>query len=237
MKRSFLTYLIGMLLFPVMIQAEQGSLTQRDSEIRETVISYVQRKTAQLGYEIRIKRITISGPAIQMQGLIDYEVVAPQQWEGWGNANIAVIARQGSRVVKNIPVRVEVEALADMVTSVHQIDHGTVITADDVVMKKLDITGVQGKYVEKISDVIGKKARSTFRPNTPLKLDQLEKVALIKPGQIVTVLAETGNMRITVVGKAKSGGAEGDTVNIQNIDSLKEFPARVIDAKTVAIVF
>lgn len=236
MKR-FLLFLIGTIFLPTLIEARAGALVPRDSEIREAVTSYVQRKTAELGYEIRIKKMSINGPALLLEGQIDYEVVAPQQWEGWGNANIAVIARQGSRVLKNIPVRVEVEALADMVIPVHQIDHGSVITAGDVVLKKCDISAVQGKYAEKVGDVIGKKARSTLRPNTPFKLDQLEKVALVKAGQVVTVLAESGNVRITVLGKAKSAGAEGDTINVQNIDSLKEFPARIVDAKTVLILF
>lgn len=235
--RSLWIYILGMLLMPGLIEAREGSFVPRDPEIKKVVAEYVQRKTAQLGYEVRVKKISMSGSAIPVDGLIDYEVVAPQQWEGWGNANIAVIARQGNRVLKNISVRVEVEALAEMVVSVHQIDYGSVVSAGDVVLKKWDITGLQGRYVEKVGDVIGKKVKSTLRPNTPLKYDQLEKVTLIKAGQAVTVLAETGNIRITVVGKAKTAGAEGDTITVQNIDSLKEFPARVIDARTVAILF
>jgi flagella basal body P-ring formation protein FlgA len=232
-----MTYLLGVLLFPALLEAQPGQLSQRDPEIRAAVATYIQQKTEQLGYEVRIKKFSMGGSTELPEGHIDYEVVAPQQWEGWGNASIAVIARQGNRVVKNIPARVEVEALAEMVISVHQIDHGSVITAADVVLKKWDVSGIQGRYAGKIADVVGKKARTALRPNTPIKLDQLEKVALIKPGQAVTILAETGNMRITVTGRAKSAGAEGDMINVQNLDSLKEFPARIIDAKTVAIVF
>jgi flagella basal body P-ring formation protein FlgA len=237
MARLILTYLFVLFLFPVLPDAQAAPLLQRDSEIREAVTSYITQKTAHLGHEIRVRKLTMSGPTELPDGPIDYEVAAPQQWEGWGNANITVFARQGSRVLRNIPVRVEVEALAEMVVTVRQIDHGSIITSEDVVVKRWDVSGMQGKYVGKISDAVGKKARSTLRPNAPLKSDQLEKIALIRSGQAVTILAESGNMKITVTGRARSAGAAGDTISVQNLDSLKEFPARIIDAKTVAILF
>ena len=60
---------------------------------------------------------------------------------------------------------------------------------------------------------------------------------MIKAGQLVNIIAENERMRISVTGKAKSAGAEGDTITVQNLNSLKELPARVIDAGTVQIVF
>jgi flagella basal body P-ring formation protein FlgA len=170
-------------------------------------------------------------------GLLEYEVVAPQQWEGWGNAAVSVIVRQGERVVQNIPVRVEVEALAEMVVAVRQIDHGSVLSVDDLALRKQDLAGVKGRFLRRIEDAAGKKVRTTLRANSPLRADQLEKVPLVKTGQMVTIVAENERMRITVTGKAKSAGAEGDTITVQNLNSLKELPARVIDAGTVRIVF
>ena len=54
---------------------------------------------------------------------------------------------------------------------------------------------------------------------------------------MVTIVAESERMRITVTGKARGSGAEGDTINVQNLNSLKEIPARIIDAGTVLVVF
>lgn len=237
MMKRVIAYLFCMMLSVGLLESQAAPMSQRDPEIRAAVESYVQQKTGQLGYLVRIKKMTMSGPTTLPEGPVDFEVVAPQQWEGWGAASIAVIARQGNRIVRNIPIRVEVEALADMVVPVHQIDYGRVITTDDVVVKKMDIAAVNGRFVSKTADAVGRKARTTFRANSPIKPELLEKVPLISSGQMVTVLAETGNIRITVTGKARSSGAEGDTIRVQNLDSLKEFPARIIDAKTVAIAF
>jgi len=222
--------------FVPMVRAEQAA-GGREAEIRESVLAYVQQRTANLGCEVALKQFSIIGAISLPAGPLEYEVVAPQQWEGWGKAGISVIVRQGDRVVRNISLRVEVEALANMVVTVRQIDHGSVLSAADVALRKQDISIAQGRFLGKIEDVVGKKARSTFKANAAVRSDQLEKVPLIKVGQLVTIVAENARMRITVTGKAKSAGAEGDTITVQNLGSLKELPARVIDAGTVQIVF
>jgi len=240
MQRFFI-FFIAALLFPMLLEAQAQPQPQpsqsRETEIRAAVETYVRQKTAGLGYEIRIKRLSISGTAALPAGSLEYEIVAPQQWEGWGHTSLAVIARQGERVVRNIPGQVEVEALAEMAVAVRQIDHGSIVAAGDVTFKKLDISGTQGRYLGSINDVVGKKARSTIRSNTPFRPDQLEKIALVKSGQIVTVVAENDRMRVTLTGRARSAGGEGDTINVQNMNSLKEFPARIIDATTVVVGF
>jgi len=236
MQRLIL-FIIGTLLFPMLLEAQVPPAQQRDAEIRAAVETYVRQKTDNLGCEIRIKRLSFSGAAALPEGRLEYEIVAPQQWEGWGSSSLAVIVRQGERVVRNIPGRVEVEALAEMAIALRQLDHGTIITAGDVTLKRLDVSGSQGRYLGKISDVVGKKARSTIRPNTAIKPDQLEKVPLVKSGQLVTIVAENDRIRVTITGKVRNSGGEGDTINVQNMNSLKEFPARVVDANTVMVAF
>lgn len=218
-------------------EAQAVLLPVRESEIRAAIESYIQQKTSGLGCEIHVKRLSFGGTTSLPDGNLSFEIVAPQQWEGWGNASIAVIARQGDKVVRNIPTRIEVEALAEMVIALRQIDHGSIVAAGDVTLRKLDISGTQGRYLGNLSDVVGKKMRSTIRPNVPFRADQLEKVPLIKSGQMVTIVAENERMRVTLIGKARSAGGEGDYINVQNVTSLKEFPARVVDANTVSIGF
>jgi flagella basal body P-ring formation protein FlgA len=133
--------------------------------------------------------------------------------------------------------RVEIEALADMVVAARNIEPGTIISAADLVLRKQELAGTQGRFLARIEDVAGKKARSTIRPNLAVRPEQIEKVPLIKTGQMVTILVENERMRITVTGKAKSSGAEGDMITVQNLTSLKDIPARVKDASTVVVLF
>ena len=235
---------MGMLLWAALCQAgtsasplQKAQVANRDAELKEAVAAYVKQKTANLGYDVHIKRISINGNPKLPEGPLDYEVVAPQQWEGWGVANLAVLVRQGDRVVSNTSMRVEVEALTDMVVTLRELDRGMIITSADVTVQKRDAGSVFGKFIGSIKDVVGKQVRTAIRANTVVRADLVEKVPLIKSGQMVTIVAENEVMKVSVAGKARGSGAEGDVIMVQNLNSLKEIPARVISATTVQVGF
>lgn len=231
---------VCILLLAPLCQAAQTPVPaqlNRDAEIRAAVTAYVQQKTSGLGCEIRIRRISFNNNPRLPEGALEYEVMAPQQWEGWGIASLAVVARQKERVVSNIPVQVDVEALADMVVALRQLDHGTVIHVADVSVQRRDVAAVAGRYAGKTDDIVGKRTRTTIKPNAVVRTDQVEKVPVVKSGQLVTIVAENDVIKVSVAGKARSAGAEGDIIMVQNLNSLKEIPARVINATTVQVSF
>ena len=85
--------------------------------------------------------------------------------------------------------------------------------------------------------VVGKRLRTSIRANSVIRTDLLEKVPIIKAGQMVTIVAENEVMKITVAGQAKGSGAEGDTIIVENLSSKKDIPAIVVNATTVRVEF
>lgn len=235
MKRALLTALL-LLIFGI-IPALAANQTVKEAEVRRVVIDYLQQKCDNLGLEINIKKIVYSGDLSLSAGDLSYEVVAPDRWEGWGSANLALIVRVDGRVERNVPVKVEVEAMAEMVVSVRPLERGEVIGAADVAVQKRGLSRLQGRFVRDVDEVVGKRVRTAIRGNNPIRPDFLERVPLIKSGQLVTIVAENESLRITAAGKARNSGAEGDTVMVRNLASQKELPARVIDAETVKVDF
>lgn len=229
--------LITLSILTVVLPGTAFSATDREAEVRHVVTAFVESRTAGTGWDVRLRRIAIEDALKLPEGPIDYEVVASQQWEGWGNASIAVLARKKDRLIRNIPVRVEVIALADMVVTTRQIEHGSLISETDVVLQRREISQNTARSSRKLEDIVGKKSRTTIRANQPVRADQIEKVPLVKSGQMVTIIAENEFMRVTVTGKARSSGAEGDIIMVQNLSSFKEIPARVISATTVQVAF
>ena len=239
LKRFFCITLFCLVLIPGAASAIVAVPldTTRDAEIRAAVEKYVRHKTAGLGWEVRVKPFSISSNLTLPEGPLEFEVIAPQQWEGWGTVNLSVLARKGDRVVRNSSMRVEVEALSEMVVTLRQLDHGTVINNGDIAVQKRDIALVAGKFSRNLEDFIGKRTRTTIKSNIALRSDQVEKVPLIISGQIVNIVAENEIIKVSVSGKAKSAGAEGDMILVQNLNSLKDIPARVINATTVQANF
>lgn len=211
--------------------------TIKEAELRRVVTEYLQQKTASLGVEIRLKKLGYSGDVTLNRGTVDYEFIGPQDWEGWGKASIALIIRVNDQVEKNLPLNLEVEALADVVVTTRQLEIGDIVDKKDIAMQKRDISTVSSKVSRNPEDAVGKRVRVGMRSNSPVRSDYIEKRQVIKSGQVVTIIAENSAFRVTATGRARSNGAVGDTVMVQNTSALKDVPAVVVDSNTVRVDF
>jgi len=217
--------------------AQAGGTTLSAKKVRAAVQDYILDRTRDSGMEIRIKRIALDDDIAIPAGKVRYEFIAPRQWEGWGRTVLGLVIRVDDQLVKNMSIPVDVEALTDMVVALFPLPRGTVVESSDVSLQKRDLAEVSGKVSFNLDDVLGKRVRVPIRANTPVRSDYLEKVPLVKNGQMVTIVAENGDLRVTATGMARGTGAEGDLIMVQNMNSKKSVQARVIDAGTVAVNF
>jgi flagellar basal body P-ring formation protein FlgA len=216
--------------------AAAGTLVT-EAELRRVIGDFLTRKTEHLAAEIVVKKIGINGDLKLPAGKPSFEVVAPERWEGWGNSSLALIVRVDDRVVKNLTVQVEVEALAEMVVATRTLERGEMVGENDVAIARRDLAHQQGRFSRDLKDVVGMRVKSAIRANSPLRGDYLERMPIIKSGQLVTIVVENEVVRITASGRAKGSGALGDTISVQNLSSQKELAGRVVDATTVRVDF
>ena len=104
-------------------------------------------------------------------------------------------------------------------------------------LQKRDMATASSKVCRNLADVLGKRVRVGMRGNSAVRSDYLEKLPIVKSGQMVTIIAENSAFRVTATGRAKGNGAEGDTVQVQNINAQKDVTAVVMDAHTVRVEF
>jgi flagella basal body P-ring formation protein FlgA len=235
--------LIYTLLSAVMLAAGSAPLTAaernvlKEAQVRQIVTDYLLQRTEHLGVEIRLKKLSFSGEVPLPAGSVEFEVVSPREWEGWGRGALALIVRVNDHVEKNIPLNLEVEALADMVVTTRALEWGAVVKKDDVTVQKRDLATAQARVCRSLDEAVGKRVRVAMRGNSPVRGDYLEKLPLVKSGQLVTIIAENDAFRVTATGKAKGNGAAGDTVIVQNLNAQKDISALVVDANTVRVEF
>ena len=208
-----------------------------EAELRRVIVDFVAQKDQQLSAEVSVKKVGISGDLKLPPGKVSYEVVAPERWEGWGVASLALIVRVNDRVLNILTVVVEVEALAEMVIATRTLERGEIIGESDVALARRDLAHLQGRFVRDPAEVVGLRVKSALRGNSPLRGDYLERVPVVKSGQLITIVAENEVVRITAAGRAKGSGAVGDTIMVQNLSSQKELAGRVVDATTVKVDF
>lgn len=208
-----------------------------EGELRRVIENYLLQKAAPLNAQVSVKKIGYSGDMKLPAGRVSFEVVAPERWEGYGNASLALIVRVDDQVKRNLTVLVEVEALAEMVVATRTLERGEVLVASDLALVRRDISHVQGRFLKSTEEAIGLRVKSALRANSPVRGDYLERVPIVKSGQMVTILVENEAVRITASGRAKGSGALGDTIMVRNLSSQKDLAARVVDATTVRVDF
>lgn len=236
-NKLFAILLLGFLGIHVCDAAAAQVQVVKEKKLRDVVTAYIMDKTSGSGLDVTVKRIGLAGDVVVPSGAVTFEFIAPQQWEGWGKSVLGVLVRVNDQVVKNVSVPVEVEALVPLVVTLRPLAQGEVIGLADIAVQKRDLAGLTGRICYDPSEAIGKRVRIPLRGNMPLRADFLEKVPLVRYGQLVTIVADNGSLRVTTAGMAKGAAGEGDLVTVQNLSSKKDIQGRVVDAGTVAVSF
>ncbi len=229
----------GMLLLvmqPLSVAAAERNVL-KEAQVRQVVTDYLREKTGRVGADIQLKKINFSGEIPLPPGVMSFELLSPQEWEGWGRGSLALIVRVNDQLVKNIPLNVEVAVMADMVVTMRPLEKGEVLAADDVSIQRRDMATAPARACRSIDEVLGKRVRVGLRGNSPVRGDYLERLPIVKSGQMVTIVAENSAFRVTAAGRSKGNGAEGDTIMVQNLNAHKEMPAVVVNATTVRVEF
>ena len=77
-------------------------------------------------------------------------------------------------------------------------------------------------------------ARAVY-PGRPIAWTDLTPRALVRKGELVDVVVREGFLSISMKALAVGTGSLGDVVAVRNLQSKREFPAEVIDEKTVQV--
>lgn len=170
-------------------------------------------------------------------GEISYEVVPQKREDYLGGANLSVIFMVDGTVERKLWVNAHVDVSKEVVVSNHSLSRHDTITEGDIRLEKMNLAELPADVVTDPLEVIGKRTKRAIDPNLPLKLNFLEVPPLVRRGDLVTIIAESDNLKITTQGIVSENGCKGEMVRVINTNSRKDVYARVVDSRTVAVDF
>ncbi len=102
---------------------------------------------------------------------------------------------------------------------------------------KTSLFGLKNKnsYITDIKDLKFYKINRHLKQNQPLLKSMLSPKTLVKYGDIVTVVAKTNNIQLSIKAKAKSRGVIGDTIQLKNLNSKKIITGTITNFNEVEI--
>ena len=146
-----------------------------------------------------------------------------------GKMTFKVIGYRGTQALdkgETISVRVQQRVIA--VVAGEKIGRGDLINRRQIRLHEVLIDDAQQPYLSETSLVTGQVAASSISPGELVTAGSVKLPIAVTRRQNVSVVLNTGGIKITFSGVAQSEGAVGETIEVQNTKTGQRFNATVV---------
>lgn len=214
------------------------STTVRGEEMVKKAKEYLAEKMPSFNREIIIESDRIPADKILPASDEDvrFEVSSVEGNKDRGNIQVFVRIFINDKQYLKIPVFFNVRVYENVVASSRKIGRGEILAEDDLVIEKLETTKLSASTFSSVDDLIGKRITRLIQPYTPITQELIDNPPLIKRGECIRLLLQSGNLMVVAKGVAKEDGHLGKIIKVKNVDSKKEIQGMVEDSSTVKVV-
>ncbi len=225
------------LIVPDKAVIARSYITITKSKTADIVSGYIRKKLAGLGSGATLKNVIVSKDLILPAGSVEYRVINEKHADYSGRMAVYVDFTVDACFHKKIRALVDIERLGNVVVTSRPLGRHKIITRDDLAVQRVDISKLSVNVISEPDRVIGRRTKRSIDPSTILRTDLVELPPIVKRGDVVTIIAESGALRVTALGKIKKRGHRGERLKVMNLDTKKVIYARVIDSSTVRVTF
>lgn len=175
--------------------------------------------------EIRFIPDSLPLPFTLPMGELSYEVT-PSNPNILGSSRMSIIFRIDDTVVKNMSVRGEVEAMAQIIVCTTSLKRGAILRPEDLTTALMDISDLDNPGFA-LHDLIGKKLQRSLRVGSAVLLSMVESLPIVRRGERVKIVVNSGPLHLSATGLAGSDGVLDEMIRVRNINSNKMVYCRV----------
>jgi len=208
-----------------------------EATFREIFIDYLCRHLGKDKPDIVVSKLKVIGKRPVPTGKIHFQVFQKDKSRLTGYTRlIAVVSVNG--VVKNkVKLSGWVDVFESVVCASRDFKKGEILEEDDLYLARENISHLSPKILTDTGRAVGLVIKHTIKKDTCIKEWMLGKPLIVERGDMITILAESGNLRVTVPGRVLVKGHMGELISVQNSMSKKVIYARVINNSTVSVDF
>jgi len=225
------------LQIPSRIVVERSFIEIDQKKVKALVSDYIAQNLINNLSDARIKDIQVSDDLILPGGRITYTVQAPRHDTLAGKVPFTVNFDVNGKFYKRVWASATIEIFTNVVVTKKPLGRHKPISEDDIEMQRMDLAQLPSDVITDPEVVLGQRTRRAIGSHTALRPNLVEFPPLVKRGDVVVILAETGGLKITTVGQVKKKGRRGERIPVMNFDSKKVLYARVLDSNTVKVEF
>jgi len=141
--------------------------------------------------------------------------ISPHRANNLGDVawNVTIVSGDGSR---RLTIAARAQAWQQQVVVMQPVSVRQLIRDEDIVERRALVDSLSSDPLLTRAQVVGQQAARELKPGTVLTTRLVEAMPLVKSGQLVTVVASEGAVRVRTVARALDNGAYGQAIRVKN---------------------
>jgi flagella basal body P-ring formation protein FlgA len=205
------------------------------SQVRRIINDFLARTEPYASGRYEILSVTSASLPALPPGKVEYRF-APQPSSNpnylAGTIFFLLEGEESARIRVTAQIDLQVPALL----ATRDLARGHILSEEDLTESLAPFAKAKGALTQ-IPQALGQTLKAGVRAGNPIHDRELEKTFMVNKGENVTIIAQSGGLKVTALGQARESGALGQTISVMNLDSRKSISARVIGPGQVEVVF
>jgi len=124
-----------------------------------------------------------------------------------------------------------------VLVATRRLERGQTLDATAAEVQTMDVLQERTPPIPATTRLEEQEVEQPVLAGRPLTVKDVAAAPLVRKGSVVDVVAGDATMSVTMKGLAMGTGGAGDEITIRNMDTRKDFPARVVSRNNVRVSF
>ena len=214
--------------------AEEGQTFLDSAEFEKIFRELVTHNAPWPKNDLAIAKFSVKPASLRVPpGTVSYRLLNQTHSERLGSKMLYVAVLVDGQEIDRIKMKGVLQLYGEVVCITKQLDRNALLTMEDVTIIRRDISKLDTRMVTSKEQAIGKQLKTSLRPGSILYSHLLANPPLVKRGDLVTIVARSGQVRVSTPGEVRNKGALGELIRVKNLMSRREIFARVLGAGLV----
>lgn len=151
--------------------------------------------------------------------------------------SLPIEIRVDNKTVRRLAATLEIEASAEVFVAAKDLSANAKIGETDVRLERRRLEKPLTNYLRETEKLRGAMLIKNVASGAEITTDFFIAGVVIKSGDSVRIEAQSGNLKITISGEARSSGKIGDRIAVKNLQSKAILQAVVMDEGLVKVIF
>lgn len=227
---------MGIVLLACSLPAWAADFTAREQQVLDLVVRKLMQRhqipktDVEVSWADRPLRTMVTAVP---EGAITLEVADNARLVGRSNVPVSIFV--AGKKFRTIFPKVDIKVYQQVLITQAAIARGEQPNAKDLDLERKPVAGSGTAPLTSLNTLAGAVAVRDIPAGTVLTAQMFKIPPVVKMGSVVTVTLITGDITMITSAQARSNGAVGQIIKVMNLDSKREFTARVVGPDRVEV--